>query len=144
MPIWILSLQSNRRHWYNINTARSIKMFHNWFFPLHPDPDSSWQLYYHTPRISGSSVSTVSDYGLDDQNLISGRSKRFMYPLASVPRPTLRPTQPTIQWVPGDHSPGVKHGWGEMLTTHHHLVLRSRKSRSYTSSPPWCLWGIEG
>jgi hypothetical protein len=29
---------------------------------------------------------------------------------------------------------GVKHGWGMTLTTHPHLVLRSRMSRSYT--PP--------
>jgi hypothetical protein len=33
-------------------------------------------------------------------------------------------------------SPGLKRGRGVTLTTHLHLVPRSRMSRSYTSSPP--------
>jgi hypothetical protein len=41
-------------------------------------------------------------------------------------------------------SPGVKHGQGVILTTHPHLVLRSRMSRSYTSCPPCCLHGSAG
>jgi hypothetical protein len=39
------------------------------------------------------------------------------------------------QWVPGVLSPEVKGGRGVALTTHPHLVPRSRMSRSYTSSP---------
>jgi hypothetical protein len=49
-------------------------------------------------------------------------------------QPALGPTQPPIQWVPGALSPGIKRGRGVMLTTHPILVLRLRKSRSYTSS----------
>jgi hypothetical protein len=44
----------------------------------------------------------------------------------------------------GALSPGVKRGWGVMLTTHPHhphLVPRSRMSRSYTSSHPMRLHG---
>jgi hypothetical protein len=37
----------------------------------------------------------------------------------------LRPTQPPIQWVPGFFSWGWS-GWGVKLTTHLHLVPRSR------------------
>jgi hypothetical protein len=48
----------------------------------------------------------VSDYGLDDRGSIPGRGKGF--PLASVSRPALGPTQPPVQWVPGVLSPGVK------------------------------------
>jgi hypothetical protein len=48
----------------------------------------------------GSSVSIVSDYGLDDHGSIPGGVKRI-FPLASVSRPAVRPTQPPIQWVPG-------------------------------------------
>jgi hypothetical protein len=66
---------------------------------------------------------------------ISGRGKRI-FPLASVSRPALGPTQPPVQWVPGVLSPGVKRGRGVTLTTHPHLVPRSRMSRSYTSSSP--------
>jgi hypothetical protein len=42
----------------------------------------------------GSSISTVSDYGLD-YRAIAGRGKRIL-PLASVFRPTLGPTQPPV------------------------------------------------
>jgi hypothetical protein len=62
--------------------------------------------------------------------------------LASASTPALGPTQPPIQWVLGVVSAGVKHSWGMMLTTHPHLVPRSRMSRSYTSSPPECLHGM--
>jgi hypothetical protein len=39
---------------------------------------------------------------------------------------------------------GVKRTSGAMLTAHPHLVRRSRMSRSYTSSPPWRLFGVAG
>jgi hypothetical protein len=39
---------------------------------------------------------------------------------------------------------GVKCGWSVTLTTHPHLVPRSRMSRSCISSPPWHLHGIVG
>jgi hypothetical protein len=79
-----------------------------------------------------SSVSVASYYGLDNQVIgvrLSAEGKNF--PLVSVSRPALGPTQPPIQWVPA-----VKRGRGMTLTTHPHLVLRSKMSRSYTSSPP--------
>jgi hypothetical protein len=41
-----------------------------------------------------------------------------IFPLVSVPRPALRPTQPPIQWVPGVISPGVERGRGVTLNTH--------------------------
>jgi hypothetical protein len=41
-----------------------------------------------------------------------------IFPLSSVSRPALGPTQPPLQWVPGVLSPGVKRGRGVMLTTH--------------------------
>jgi hypothetical protein len=61
-----------------------------------------------------------------------------------VSRPALRPTQPTIQLVPVVLSPGIKRGRSVTLTTHPHLVPRSRMSRSYTSSPLWRLYGVAG
>jgi hypothetical protein len=83
----------------------------------------------------GSSGSIVSDYVLDDQGSIPGRGERI-FTLTSLSRPALRPTQPPVQWLLGVLSPGVKRGRGVTLTTHPYLVLRSRMSRSYTSSPP--------
>jgi hypothetical protein len=72
---------------------------------------------------------------------IPGIGKLF-FPLASVSRPALGPTQPPVQWVAGVLSPGLKRGRGVTLTTHPHLVPRSRMSRSYTSSPPKRLRGV--
>jgi hypothetical protein len=65
-----------------------------------------------------------------------------IFPVSSVSRPALEPTQPLLQWVPGVHSPGLKHGRGVTLTTHPHPVPMSRMSRSYTSSPPKLLHGV--
>jgi hypothetical protein len=57
-------------------------------------------------RSWGSSVSTVYDYRLEDRGSIPGRGKGF-FPLASVSRPALRPTQRPIQLVLGSF-PGCK------------------------------------
>jgi hypothetical protein len=56
-----------------------------------------------------------------------------------VSRQALRCTHPPIQWISG-----VKRSRGVKLITHPHLVLRSRMSRSYTSSPPCRLYGGSG
>jgi hypothetical protein len=86
----------------------------------------------------GSSVSIVSGYGLDDRatEVRSPEKAKGFFPLASVSRPALEPTQPPVQWVLGVLSPGLKRGRGVTLTTHPRLVPRSKMSRSYTSSPP--------
>jgi hypothetical protein len=63
--------------------------------------------------------------GLGDRGSIPGRSERI-FPLASVSRPALRPTQPPVQWVPGVLSLGVERGQDVMQTTHPHLVPRSK------------------
>jgi hypothetical protein len=67
-----------------------------------------------------------------------------IFPLTSVCRPALGPTQPPVQWVTGVPSLGVKRGRGVTLTTHPHLVPRSRMSRSYTFSPPSAFMACRG
>jgi hypothetical protein len=70
----------------------------------------------------------------------------MIFPLVSVSRPALGPTQPPVQWLPGVISPAVKRGRGMTLTTHPHLVPRSWMSRSYTffppQAPPWRVAGL--
>jgi hypothetical protein len=66
---------------------------------------------------------------------IPGRGKKT-FPLTSLSRPVLGPIQTPAQIVPGVLYPGLKRGPDVTLTTHLHLVPRSRTSRSYTSCPP--------
>jgi hypothetical protein len=84
-------------------------------------------------------VGIASGYGLDDRGLSSspGRVKNFLFFTSS--RPTLESTQPPIQWVPGDLSPGVKRP-GRDLTTHLQLVPRLRKCGSILRLPHTPSW----
>jgi hypothetical protein len=85
---------------------------------------------------SGSPVSVVSGYGLDDRlSRFDPRQRQEIFLLTSVSIPTLGPTKPPAQWRPRVLSLGVKRGRGEMLTNQPHLVPTSGVSRSYTSSP---------
>jgi hypothetical protein len=85
----------------------------------------------------GSSVSTVSGYRLDDRviEVRSPTEAKGFFPLASVQTScAAHPASCTMGT--GVLSPRPKRGRGVMLTTHPHLVPRSRMSRSYISSPP--------
>jgi hypothetical protein len=96
---------------------------------------TNWHSLWSNIRSWGSSVSTVSDYRLDNGIRSPAEAKDF-FSQASVFRPALRPTQPPIPSMPE-----VKRGRGVMLTTYPHLVPRSRMSRGYSSSPPSRLHG---
>jgi hypothetical protein len=94
----------------------------------------NFSLYGCSIRISSTSVSTVSDYRLDDRGSIPVRDKGF-FPPACVQtsygaHPASYPTGTRGKARRGrdaDHSP--------------HLVPRLRMSRSYISSTPWRLRG---
>jgi hypothetical protein len=58
-----------------------------------------------------SSISTVSDYGLDGRGSTPVRGTGFLL-LPSASGLALGPTQPPVQWVPGALSPGVKSAAG--------------------------------
>jgi hypothetical protein len=61
-----------------------------------------------------------------------GSVNNFHFSISS--RPALRTTQPPIQWVPGLFLPGVKRP-GRELTTHLHVLRRSRKCGSIGLHP---------
>jgi hypothetical protein len=85
----------------------------------------------------GSSVSIVSGYGLDDRAIdvrSPAEAKNFSCSLCVQNGPAVHPA--SCPMGTGVLSPGLKRGRGVTLTTHPHLLPRSRMSRSYTSSPP--------
>jgi hypothetical protein len=88
-----------------------------------------------------SSVSIVLGYRQDDQGSIPADAKHFSsfslacFQTGSGAHPAFCPMGTGVPFPRG-----VKCGWGEMLTTHTHLVPRSIMSRSCTSCPPWCLY----
>jgi hypothetical protein len=84
-----------------------------------------------------SSVGIVTDYGLESWDSIPGGGRIFLFSIVS--RPTLRPTLPHIEWVPGAISAGVKRPESET----DHLPLSSAEVKSGGAIPPLlCLRGI--
>jgi hypothetical protein len=81
-------------------------------------------------------VGIGTGYGLGDWMIgvrfLMGR-RIFLSTTAS--RPALEPTQPPIQWVQGVFLWGLN-ARVVKLTTHIHLVPRSKNAWSYTSTPP--------
>jgi hypothetical protein len=85
-----------------------------------------------------SSSLTRVHYGFDP------RQRQTIFPVASVSRPALGPTQPPVQWVRGVLSSGVKRGRGVMLTTHLILCWGQEWVGTIPPSPPWRLYGVAG
>ena len=84
----------------------------------------------------GSSVSIVTDYGLDGPGSNTGENEIFR-PSSSA----LGPTQPPVK--KGTRSlPGVKCGRVLLLTTHPLLVPRSWKSRAIPLPTLWATPGL--
>jgi hypothetical protein len=93
-------------------------------------------------RSWGSSVSIVSDYRLDDRGSMPGRGKGFFCSLCIQSSSEVHPA--SYPMSTGCPFLGVKRGRGATLTTHPHLVPRSKMNRSYISSSPWRLNGVAG
>jgi hypothetical protein len=91
----------------------------------------------------GSSGSIGSGYGLDDP-AIGVRSpagaKDFSSNLCIQTGYDAQPASCTMGT--GGPFPGAKRGRGVTLTAHTQLMSRSGMSRSYTSSPPKCHYGV--
>jgi hypothetical protein len=91
----------------------------------------------------GSSVRIVSGYGLDNQAIgFDPWQKQKTFPLASVYRLALGPTQPSCTKGTMGPFPRANARPGNDADNSPHLVLRSRMSRRYTSYPPKRLCGM--
>jgi hypothetical protein len=86
-----------------------------------------------------SSLSVVSDCGLDDWDVVPCRTEDFAYDVC------IQTSFGAFKWVPGVLSLGVKCRWGMTLTTQHLLMLRSTVNRNYTfgssQAPLLCIVG---
>jgi hypothetical protein len=65
------------------------------------------------------------------------RQELGIFLFTTVSRLALGPTQPPIQWIPGGQS-----GRDVNLTTHLHLVSKSKNAWGYTSTTPIRLYGV--
>jgi hypothetical protein len=99
-------------------------------------------------RIWGSELLKIhtvkeSDYGLDDGaiGVWSPAETKGFFPLSSVSRPPLGPTQPPVRWVPWGPFPGPKARSGSDDDHSHHPVPMWI-SMSYICSPPRRLHGV--
>jgi hypothetical protein len=106
-------------------------------------------MHYFIKWSRASSGSIVSDYGLDDQAIgvrFPAGAKDFSCSLYVHTGSEAHPASCTMgtggPFRGGPFPGGKKRGRGVTLTTHPHLVPRSRMSRSYTSSPPKRLHGV--
>jgi alkanesulfonate monooxygenase SsuD/methylene tetrahydromethanopterin reductase-like flavin-dependent oxidoreductase (luciferase family) len=81
---------------------------------------------YHRQRVRrvAQSVQCLATYWTTGRSGFDPRQGQRIFPLASVSRPALGPTQPPVHWVLGVLSPELKRGRGVTLTTHPHLVPR--------------------
>ena len=86
----------------------------------------------------GSSVGIATGYLLHGPGIESWWGRDFPH----LSRPTLGPTQPPVQWVPG-LSRGVKSGRGVTLTPHPLLVRWSRKGRAKPLLPLWAVRTVQ-
>ena len=108
-----------------------------WFTVWNPIQSNLSQYLIRVLLLSGpgSSVGIVIDYGLDGPEIESRWGEIF----------------PPVQTGPGAHPasctmgtgsfPGVRYGWGVLLTTYHLLVPRSWKSRAIPLPTLWATTG---
>jgi hypothetical protein len=69
-----------------------------------------------------------------------GAVKEVLFLFTTASRPALRPTQPSVQWVPGVVTPEVKTPRRE--ADHSHIVLRLRMRGSISQLNELCLWTL--
>jgi hypothetical protein len=74
--------------------------------------------YIHLSSRVAQSVQCLATDWMTRRSGFDPRQGQRIFPLSSMPKPALGPTQPPVQWVPGVLSPGVKRGRGATLTTH--------------------------
>lgn len=84
-----------------------------------------------------SSVTTVTSYRKDGQGSSSCRGKIFLFFMVS--RPDLKPIQPTIRWVTGALSLGIKRqgGVAEHPSISNAEVKEGRDTSSLPYTSPW-------
>jgi hypothetical protein len=88
-------------------------------------------------------VSIVSDCRLDEGVRSLAAEKDFFFSSLCVQTSSDAHPAPYPVSTSGPF-PGIKRGLRVTLTTHPHLVPRSRISRTYICSPPWCLHDSSG
>jgi hypothetical protein len=76
-------------------------------------------------RYSSYSFTTSALDGVSGQRHAPAALKPREKESESESRPALRPTQPPVQWAPGDLTHGETSDRGVTLTTHPHLVPRT-------------------
>jgi hypothetical protein len=104
----------------------------------------SANIFQICPFLFGAGVAQCNVW-IQTRPVFDPRQRQRMFPLTSVSRPALRPTQPPVQWVPGALSLGGKEQPGRDADHSPHLMPKSRMSKGYIpGSTPWRLHGVAG
>jgi hypothetical protein len=114
----------------------AVRIYH---FPVRAISPTDHFNIWHGKAVIAQSVQRQAMGWIVEETGFDSRNEQEVFPFSTAFRLVLGPNQPPIQWFSG-HFPRNKEAGGMKLTTHLHLVPRSRMVELYLHSPMCLIW----